>query len=217
MLDQADLKAVCTTELFERYLQLESEALLTIFPNFQRCMSGSCSSGQIHDGGDIFSCTACQYKHCMSCDVALHSGETCDLYQELSTKEKEKRKALLAKSADIEKEAMELAKRTEKEEAEAAETLKKVAKLCPGCKRKVMKTSGCDHIHCGYFDAIFGHQVSRTTTNGFAGTVCGFDFCWICLADQNEIWKVGNSAHKEDCNHFRSLPSRARVLRPDEL
>ena len=31
---------------------------------------------------------------------------------------------------------------------------------------------------------------------------CGYEFCWACLADFNEIRRDGNHRHKLACKHY---------------
>jgi hypothetical protein len=52
-------------------------AVLSADPDFVYCLSSACSSGQIHIGDDIFTCTACGHKHCVGCKSDWHPGRTC--------------------------------------------------------------------------------------------------------------------------------------------
>eukprot|EP00668_Euglena_longa_P045726 GGOE01061406.1.p2 GENE.GGOE01061406.1~~GGOE01061406.1.p2 ORF type:complete len:313 (-),score=91.48 GGOE01061406.1:159-974(-) len=59
-------------------------------------------------------------------------------------------------------------------------------KRCPRCKHGIEKNAGCDHMTC------------RTSAGG-----CGYEFCWLCLADYEAIRRNGNAAHNPTCRyHF---------------
>ncbi|KXS11288.1 hypothetical protein M427DRAFT_115079 [Gonapodya prolifera JEL478] len=58
-------------------------------------------------------------------------------------------------------------------------------KECPKCKRNIEKDGGCDHMTC------------RKASGG-----CGFEFCWLCLADYKEIRRVGNHKHQRTCRYY---------------
>lgn len=125
------------------YLDSELRSTLSSDPNFHWCMSGSCSYGQLHFDGDIFTCQACGHKTCMACKVPWHGGETCIDYQERLHEEQLEPKRLvtdnLNREANDGDKRTNLRKRQKEEEAEAAKTLRRVSKLCPGCARKVQK------------------------------------------------------------------------------
>ncbi|CUA75644.1 hypothetical protein RSOLAG22IIIB_11891 [Rhizoctonia solani] len=65
-------------------------------------------------------------------------------------------------------------------------------KRCPniGCKRPIEKIDGCDHMTC-------------RRPGG-----CGYEFCWICLADYGPIRIEGNHKHNTDCRHFADQSQR---------
>jgi len=55
-------------------------------------------------------------------------------------------------------------------------------KGCPKCSRFVVKgDDGCDHLKCA----------------------CNYEFCWLCLADFDDIRKYGNQRHRNTCQHYR--------------
>lgn len=60
-------------------------------------------------------------------------------------------------------------------------------KPCPRCNEPIEKNGGCDHMTC-------------RPPGG-----CGYEFCWLCLADYNTIRREGNHMHKDTCMHFRPV------------
>lgn len=112
-------------------------------------------------------------------NVPWHEGETCDEY--------EYRKD--PKVREMEEKA------TEKE-------IKGSAKKCPGgkCGVNITRNGGCDHMRCElnlFFDCL--RDCGVETDDEIIGTRCGYEFCWLCLADYNLIRKNGNSFHEKDC------------------
>jgi len=53
-------------------------------------------------------------------------------------------------------------------------------KQCPACNRYIEKKEGCDHMKC----------------------VCGYEFCYRCLADFNQIRQHGNHKHNPTCSYY---------------
>lgn len=99
-------------------------------PGFRWCVSPTCKSGHIHEdaeGAPIFTCNDCGTRACASCDAPWHAGETCAAAQD---------RIRAGESA---------AQNEESEKLIAAS-----AKICPGpgCGRKCVKISGCDHMTC---------------------------------------------------------------------
>ena len=66
---------------------------------------------------------------------------------------------------------------------------------------------GCDHIHCEYLANTVLDVITVMSAKAVVGTKCNHDFCWLCLADYQNIWKEGNSAHQESCEHWRHNPT----------
>lgn len=54
-------------------------------------------------------------------------------------------------------------------------------KQCSRCHYRIEKNKGCDHMTCAK---------------------CGYEFCWSCLADFNQIRKDGNHRHDPNCKHY---------------
>ena len=162
LLGQGEVKAFATQEIYQRcaltrlrtsqrtnsqchisYLDSEVRAALSSDPNFYWCMSASCSHGQLHYDGDIFTCQACGHKTCMACTAPWHAGETCKDHQARMLEEQEEAEISIQTGrqagVEVSDEKKELRKRRRMEEEAAAKTLSKVSKLCPGCTRKVQK------------------------------------------------------------------------------
>ncbi|CAE6397190.1 unnamed protein product [Rhizoctonia solani] len=53
---------------------------------------------------------------------------------------------------------------------------------------QIEKVDGCDHMTC--------HRPVG----------CGYEFCWICLADYGPIRREGKHKHSTDCQHFAGRP-----------
>ena len=78
----------------------------------------------------------------MACKVPWHLGETCGDYQarvrdDRVERDARDRRGLHRYVGNTNEKS--LRRRQEEEEAEAAKTLSRVSKLCPGCARKVQK------------------------------------------------------------------------------
>lgn len=96
------------------YLDSEFKATMSADPDFRWCTASGCTSGQIHSEGEIFRCVSCAHKACVHCNVTWHEGEGCTAYQARVKVQPEEEKA-------------------------SEKALRKVAKLCPGCGRKIQK------------------------------------------------------------------------------
>ncbi|EME40887.1 hypothetical protein DOTSEDRAFT_74442 [Dothistroma septosporum NZE10] len=123
ILVQSDIQKLATVSTYKAYEDASLKSVLSQDPDFRWCFATDCKSGQIHDGGDIFTCSSCGYKACVHCNVAWHSEETCETY-----------------TGRVQAQNLN--------EASSARTLQKVAKLCPNCSRKLQKNGGCDHMTC---------------------------------------------------------------------
>jgi len=86
------------------------------------------------EGEFDFQCQTCKKRYCLRCQVTYHAGSTCEDYRKWA---KENGKA---------------------EELFSDFVVGAKFKMCPGCKKWVEKTAGCDHIRCR----------------------CGFEFCYKC-------------------------------------
>ena len=147
--------------------------------NFTMCLGPNCGSGQIHGGGNdqpIMTCTSCQFKTCFTHKMPWHAGQTCEQY-------------------DIKQQ-----KKRTKQEAASAAFLAKETKICPNkkCGLHVDKWMGCDHVTCkGAWSSY--HFTSHAYIQ--IGTVCNFEFCWLCLASYKRIRREGNTAHSRKCKY----------------
>jgi hypothetical protein len=108
-------------------------------PDFRSCYAENCNSGQIHDTGvegNIFRCNACGFRVCTVHNVAFHTDETCDQYDERIAREERERQE-------------ETRIKQEQEEASLAEVSRSSVE-CPGCGANIQKTEGCDHMTCKF-------------------------------------------------------------------
>ena len=88
---------------------------MAIDETFRWCINPACKYGQAHSEGDIFRCVECGHKACVNCNVDWHTDETCTTFQ-----------------ARVQSYS--------KQEEDSAKAVEKIAKLCPGCNRKLEKT-----------------------------------------------------------------------------
>lgn len=90
-------------------------------------------------------------------------------------------------------------KRLKKEENKASKQLMaKIAKICPGCKRPIEKSYGCDHMTC---KSILS-SVSSLIDNSLSGTKCRHEFCWRCLAPYKKKRDYQAVTHYRGCLYF---------------
>ncbi|KAJ3385398.1 hypothetical protein HDU92_003090 [Lobulomyces angularis] len=61
--------------------------------------------------------------------------------------------------------------------------IKNTSSKCPKCPAYFVKVSGCDHITCG-------------------NILCGYEFCYVCESNYEDIKNFGNHRHKITCRHF---------------
>ena len=114
-----------------RYDRSAFMSVIRTMPNFAMCLSPTCDSGQIHDGGDdqpIITCTTCQFQTCFIHKMSWHTGMTCAEYDAQQTKR-------LAQEAASEK------------------FISETSVICPNpnCRYRIHKYAGCDHIKCMLF------------------------------------------------------------------
>lgn len=71
-------------------------------------------------------CTECKFRTCTNCDREFHDGETCDEYTER-----------MGLQSDLIQ--------------QSEEAIEQMSKQCPGCKSRIEKNGGCDHMICKLF------------------------------------------------------------------
>lgn len=157
---------------YSKYERMALISTLSALPDFTWCTAASCKSGQFHlsepskfavdlsksCNPDIFTCAACDHKHCVLCKRDWHENETCD---EAATEDAKRRRQRQAEDKASEKEAG------------------KISKPCPGCGVKIEKNGGCINMHC---------ESDRRTTKTelmVLGSKCGSGFCWLCMGKYN--------------------------------
>jgi hypothetical protein len=121
-----DIHEFAPKDVFRRYAKLTTKAANERIPNFRWCITKGCKSGQVHPPGVAkFKCEACKKSHCVSHHGAWHKGETCKEYDYRTNKKLRKQEELASKK-----------------------TIEQTTKKCPGCKRAIEKSFGCDHMTC---------------------------------------------------------------------
>ncbi|MCJ1288075.1 hypothetical protein MMC26_007428 [Xylographa opegraphella] len=130
-----DIKAFATEPVFQRYDNLTNLEAMSALPNFRRCLSLGCESGQIHYQGaaqPIMTCHACQRKTCFVHETEWHEGQTC---------------------AQVDR---QVAKAERRERMANEAYLAANTKACPqeSCGRPIEKNGGCSHMTC----TQCGHQ-----------------------------------------------------------
>lgn len=141
--------------LIERFDSLQMKQALGADENFVWCLNPNCGSGQYHEDGieaPIVTCFRCNTKSCFEHKILWHEDFTCSEY-----------------NADV-----------RPLDQASADFIDLNTKGCPGCKSRIEKNEGCDHMTC---------------------TRCGHEFCWLCLADYNSIRQNGNAYHNEGCQY----------------
>ncbi|KAF7194142.1 ATP-dependent RNA helicase DEAH12, chloroplastic [Pseudocercospora fuligena] len=161
-LTPADIRALGTPAQYERYLDTSLKIALSARKDFRYCMSPTCKSGQFHECGDIFECLECGHKHCVPCQLPWHPNLTCtEAQRRHETASKAMEKAFL--------DGPQLSDDEDEYDSDG-EPSDRATKKCPGCPRNIQKRSGCEHMTC---------------------TMCGHEFCWLCLAVYGH--------HKKEC------------------
>lgn len=104
-------------------------------------------------------------------------------------------------------------KKIKKEEEKASKKLiQETAKACPGCKRPVEKSYGCDHMTCK-----FKPFLEKSSTDCVPpGTKCRHEFCWQCLALYEKKKGQKSVVHRGDCVYSDDNVRRAGAVIWDE-
>ncbi|KAF2632608.1 hypothetical protein BU25DRAFT_319705, partial [Macroventuria anomochaeta] len=157
-LNYEDVREFAPSKVFRKYRKLSTKAALEAIPGFHWCLMKSCKSGQvIEPATNKFRCVKCKKTHCIEHNMLWHKGETCREYEYRTNKK-------------IRKE----------EEKASKKWMKEKAKHCPGCKRPIEKSYGCDHMTC---------------------SKCRHEFCWECLAPYLKKRDAGSVTHRAECLH----------------
>ncbi|CAG8534555.1 2321_t:CDS:2 [Funneliformis mosseae] len=69
------------------------------------------------------------------------------------------------------------------EDMATQDLLNRETKQCPKCGVRITKNGGCNHMTC---------KVQN----------CRYEFCWLCLADYDQIRRNGNHLHKRTCQLY---------------
>lgn len=124
-LQKDDINILATPVVRERYQYLFERATRSNDPSYRQCFSTTCTSGQLHDGELVFACQTCGRKHCTTCEVNWHDGETCEQYQARHQAQQQ-------------------------QETASAEMIQSTTKSCPQCDANIEKSIGCDHMICKF-------------------------------------------------------------------
>ncbi|CAG8486023.1 10391_t:CDS:2 [Ambispora gerdemannii] len=201
------VKKLSSKTVFERYQKLELMSALSQIDDFYWCLNSNCGSGQIHYGGHsapIMTCQSCSKKTCVIHSLPIPDGsincpqctnananitETFDneqnIPQELRPPQRfipqSSNKTIKQTLENLQKRRKDLQKENNRRMEEKSNTyIDSMTKKCPKCNANIEKNEGCDHMTCR----------------------CGYEFCWLCLADYNAIRKDGNKYHMPTCQHY---------------
>lgn len=81
ILGQSQIRELATPAVYQKYLDSEFKTTLAEDADFRFCIANGCQSGQVHEGGNIFTCVSCKSKACVTCNASWHEDETCEVYQ----------------------------------------------------------------------------------------------------------------------------------------
>ncbi|KAJ2896838.1 hypothetical protein MKZ38_005137 [Zalerion maritima] len=82
-LEYDEIRQYADPATFERHTTLLTNTTLFSLPNFFKCVSPGCDSGQIHDSGSnapIVACIVCGHRACFTHKVPWHHTMSCDEY-----------------------------------------------------------------------------------------------------------------------------------------
>ena len=159
------LRAALPEPLYERWERLTLERSLDSMADLTYCPR--CETAVIEDEGDdhCARCTSCAFAFCSLCREGWHPGMTC-----LTP---ERRIEVLRARGAGDAAAGDEARRKHREQmadAMAQRYIEREGKRCPKCGQGVVKSEGCNKMHCvgcdGYFcyvcgDAIIGYEHFR--------------------------------------------------------
>ncbi|XP_023223358.1 uncharacterized protein LOC111624680 [Centruroides sculpturatus] len=131
ILQEREIKALVSPEVFERYLRRGLVTAESCTENSFHCKSPDCPGWCVYeDTINTFDCPVCFHVNCLSCQ-AIHEGLNCKQYQDE-----------LAYRSERDKEARETKEYLENMVQEGK------AMFCPKCNVIVMKRWGCDWLKC---------------------------------------------------------------------
>ncbi|KAL1968669.1 hypothetical protein VTN77DRAFT_1495 [Rasamsonia byssochlamydoides] len=124
-LTEKDLFPKLSADDRDRLDRVISRKTLESHPHWVWCSSAKCRSGQLHDpkkGGALVTCSACGRRSCFFHAAPWHKGYTCAEFDRIHP----------------------LGENSLRSEA----LVKEISKQCPGCKRRVERDGGCNHMYC---------------------------------------------------------------------
>ncbi|KAF2031325.1 hypothetical protein EK21DRAFT_63624, partial [Setomelanomma holmii] len=162
-----DMHEFAPRDVFRSFDELTTRVVYESIPNYRWCISKGCKSGQVHPPStNRFRCRSCRKSHCIVHLRPEHKGETCGEYDYSVC---DKQLIPCRTNKDIKKQ----------EEAASKKIIEQTTKRCPGCKRSIEKSFGCDHMTC---------------------SKCKHEFCWQCLAPYLKKG-VRRVVHKRGCEY----------------
>lgn len=220
----ADVQRGASSETFAAYDRVLTRNVLGLESEFSWCLAEGCDAGQLsQDRNEFMICHTCKFKQCITHQRAWHDGETCTQYEyrisgqqaldEAEQREEEEREERerenqrraeqnrqqeqqrreeqqrLAEQRRAEKQRRDAEVRDQQRRAEEIRATEAmiggISKVCPGpsCGARIQKNAGCDHMTCRR---------------------CGYEFCWLCLADYKAIQRTGNTEHASSCTYHSS-------------
>ncbi|XP_023932780.1 ranBP-type and C3HC4-type zinc finger-containing protein 1 [Lingula anatina] len=132
-LQDMEIKALVSNEVFQKYLQLSLSQAESQAANSYHCKTADCRGWCIYeDEVNFFDCPVCGKKNCLTCK-AIHEGINCKQYQE----------------------DLQIRAGNDKAAKQTNDMLEKLirdgdAMRCPHCRVIVQKKDGCDWIKCSF-------------------------------------------------------------------
>eukprot|EP00117_Sycon_ciliatum_P023200 scpid95740/ scgid19790/ E3 ubiquitin-protein ligase RNF19B; IBR domain-containing protein 3; Natural killer lytic-associated molecule; RING finger protein 19B len=187
-------------ELVDRYLEFTLRRSLVSVPDMRWCPAPDCGYGVI--ASNCASCPKltckrpeCGTEFCYHCQTEWHPHETCgDAYRRRMTENPTSMFTIDLTAADDEStggaQAGGAGGGRGRRKAHGDKEQLVVLKPCPRCRSKIMKANdgSCNHITC---------------------SVCGCDFCWLCLREIDDLHFLSPSG----CTFWgKSTWSRKRTI-----
>lgn len=130
-LQEREIKALVTPEIYEYHLSRSVRAAEFQAPNSFHCKTADCPGWcMLEDNVNVFTCPVCHYSNCLTCR-AIHEGKNCLQYQDE-----------LDYNAPSSHEARQTKDYLDNMVQEGQ------AMHCPQCQVIVMKKWGCDWLKC---------------------------------------------------------------------